>query len=376
MSLPSDIPHLAVVRVESAGGPFNEGDLLSMAFSTPPACRLLRHGTQVSTVSLSRMDPAIVPEAVSVTVIVPAGPYGLGETLVLSFVDPSVAHIHAAKLGSPAPAVPMPDAPRTAATAPGGSQRVVAAREREAEPPASPSPPPIRDASPSAPATSGVRTRLLWSSDRARRFVQVCDKLFTVDRLGWHRHALTMRLLIPDEVTCGDATADREIAEQLRVLRASALESLGRPLLAAFMPNFTVTPEWLDALDDPAATRALAALREIFSTYASDRVAGPITSDTAWTEGEVSRAELDDTPPTSCEALLPLLIANVSPLAAVTEKLTAYRRALVELFGQTAGSAETVRLSHMAQPNHILDDRLWQLVGAVGEGFGGLPVAS
>jgi hypothetical protein len=224
--------------------------------------------------------------------------------------------------------------------------------------------------------TSGVRTRLLWSSDRARRFVQVCDKLFTVDRLGWHRHALTMRLLIPDEVSCGDATADRAIAEHLRVLRASALESLGRPLLAAFMPNFTVTPEWLDALDDPAATRALAALREIFGAHAIDPAEALVAGDQAWTEGVINRAELDGTPPTSCEALLPLLIANRSPLAAVTEKLTAYRRALIELFGQTAGSAETVRLSHMAQPNHILDDRLWQLVGAVGEGFGGLPVAS
>jgi hypothetical protein len=29
----------------------------------------------------------------------------------------------------------------------------------------------------------------------------------------------------------------------------------------------------------------------------------------------------------------------------------------------------------MAQPNHTLDDRLWQLVGAVGEHFGGLAVA-
>jgi hypothetical protein len=373
-----------VVRVASAGGPFDEGDLLSMAFSTPPACRLLRHGTPVSTVSLSRTDATIVPEAISVTVVVPAGTYGVGEVLVLSFVDPSVAHIHAAQTRLPAAAPAVPAATRTAVEVPVGSPRAMAARDGDvpqavvavhgpSEPTASSI---VERESTDGRATSGLRTRLLWSSDRARRFVQVCDKLFTVDRLGWHRHALTMRLLIPDEVACGNATANREIAEHLRVLRASALESLGRPLLAAFMPNFAVTPEWLDALDDPAAARALAALREIFAAHATDNVASIVASDPAWTEGEVSRVELDGTPPTSCEALLPLLIANLSPLAAVTEKLTAYRRALIELFGQTAGSAETVRLSHMAQPNHILDDRLWQLVGAVGEGFGGLSVAS
>jgi hypothetical protein len=292
--------------------------------------------------------------------------------VVLSDVARTVAAAPDASMAAAA----APDAARPAVVVPRGSQRAVAAEDRAGELPADLSTRSGRDASPSARATSGVRTRLLWSADRARRFVQVCDKLFTVDRLGWHRHALTMRLLIPDEVSCRDAIADREITEHLRVLRASALESLGRPLLAAFMPNFTVTPDWLDALDDPAATRALAALREIFAAHASDDAAGPVAKDPVWTEGEISCTELDGTPPTSCEALLPLLIANVSPLAAVTEKLTAYRRALIDLFGQTAGSAETVRLSHMAQPNHILDDRLWQLVGAVGEGFGGLPVAS
>ena len=201
------------------------------------------------------------------------------------------------------------------------------------------------------------------------------DKLFTVDRLGWYRHAFAMRLLVPDEVSCGDSEADREVAQHLRALRNATAETLGRPLLAAFMPNFSVTPEWLDTLDDPAAARALASVRDVVARYATDEPNPCESDDPGWTHGDVLRSHLTIAPLANVEAALPLLIANVSRFAAVTEKLTDYRRALIELFGQTAESVETVRLKQMAQPNHTLDDRLWQLVGTVGECFGGLAVA-
>ena len=51
-------------------------------------------------------------------------------------------------------------------------------------------------ADPTRASDAGVSVRLDWSGERLRRFVAVVDKLFTIDRLGWYRHALAMRLLI------------------------------------------------------------------------------------------------------------------------------------------------------------------------------------
>ena len=205
-----------------------------------------------------------------------------------------------------------------------------------------------------------------------RRFVQVADKLFTVDRLGWYRHAFAMRLLVPDTITCGAPDADAAASLHLRALRSAALETLGRPLIAAFMPTFAVTPEWLDTIDSAEAARALSGLRAAIAPHVSDEPRVAPGDDPASTYGVVRESELRASPATSVEALLPLLVANVSVYDDVTERLTSYRQALSELFGATAQSAETVRLGQMAQPNHTLDDRLWQLVGAVGERFGGL----
>jgi hypothetical protein len=220
------------------------------------------------------------------------------------------------------------------------------------------------------PSTLAARTRLVWTRDRAHRFVQVCDRLFTVERLGWYRHAFAMRLLLPDEIACGHVACDCVVADQLDILTASAIETLGRPMLAAFMPSFSVTSEWLDSLDDPAAARALSRMRATLMDGADTRaIQDGANGDASVTEGAIALRELTSAPGTSVEALLPLLIANVSPLPSVTEKLTAYRAALTELFGQTAGSAEPVRLSQMALPNHTLDDRLWHLVGVVSDAF-------
>jgi hypothetical protein len=203
----------------------------------------------------------------------------------------------------------------------------------------------------------------------------VTDKLFTVDRLGWYRHVFAVRLLVPDQIDCGACDADAEASLHLRALRSAALETLGRPLIAAFMPTFAVTPEWLDTIDSAEAARALSGLRRAIAPHVSDDPHPAPEVDAAFTYGAVRESELLAASPTSVEALLPLLIANVSAYDDVTERLTSYRQALSELFGGTAQSAETVRLGRMAQPNHTLDDRLWQLVGAVGERFGGLAAA-
>jgi hypothetical protein len=365
MSLPIDLPELTIVRALTGAGPFASGDTLSVAFNSPTVGRLVPHGRPQLPAGPARPGEALLPETISVAVLVAAGPYTEGDVLTLSYVDPRIARIHASTTTS--------------------SHERDAGGEVPPEPALSPTPEPAAETRAPAAAlprrpgatasTHGVRTRLSWSADRVRRFVQVSDKLFTVDRLGWYRHAFAMRLLAPDEISCGDSEADREIAQHLRALRNATAETLGRPLLAAFMPNFSVTPEWLDTLDDPAAARALASVRDLVVRHATNEPDPCETDDPDWTHGDVLRSHLTIAPLASVEAALPLLIANVSRFAAVTEKLTDYRRALIELFGQTAESVETVRLKQMAQPNHTLDDRLWQLVGTVGECFGGLAVA-
>jgi hypothetical protein len=178
-----------------------------------------------------------------------------------------------------------------------------------------------------------------------------------------------MRMLLPDEIVSTDASSAAEIADHLRLLRESTAEALGRPLVAAFMPNFSVTTEWLDSLDHPTAAHSVSRLREVLLRDSLDVEPVERDGNIAWTEGIVTHRELEEISATSVEAMLPLLIANFSPRATVTEKLTAYRHALIELFGQTTGSPEAVRLSQMTLPNHILDDCLWQLVGCVSEAF-------
>jgi hypothetical protein len=348
MSPPNDLPELTIVHVLTSAGPFAQGDAVSIAFVSPTVARLLPHAARA--ISPGGGDTALLPETLSARVVVDAGPYAEGDVLTLSFVDPRFARLHAL-------ARPDPE-PRAPATAPS---------------PFTPEPHPT----PARVLTTagGVRTRLGWSADRARRFVQVCDKLFTIDRLGWYRHAFAMRLLVPDHITCGESTVDATAARHLQTLRTATTETLGRPLVAAFMPNFAVTPEWLDSLDDAAIALPLSSLRETIAPHATQTPFAFETVGDTWTQGAISRSDLEDAPAGSVESLLPLLVANVSKFDAVTEELTAYRKALVELFSQTARSVEAVRLKQMAQPNHVLDDRLWRLVGAIGECFGGLAVA-
>lgn len=418
-------PEIVFVRVLTAGGPYAAGSTISVAFVTPGAARLAAHDAPVCTGYGSQ---SAIPETISARVVRSAGPYEAGEVLTLSFVDPSIARIHrtappedsdehlrnrrATDRVSPiVAALPGPTGPVSKnedSTDPGPpltitiepALRFPDGREtnleiadpqvlddaREPEKPiaadvshgaviSAGAPRPSEFEPQSEPQISGVRVRLDWNRDRVRRFVQVVDKLFTIDRLGWYRHVFAMRLLVPDVVLCGRPESDVEALRHLHALRAASIETLGRPLLAAFMPNFSVSPEWLDSIDKPSAARALAGLRDTLTPFSDD---GPLHSselEMGWTISAVLRSELVTAPASSVESLLPLFIPATSPSDVLSEKLTAYRSALISIFGQTAQSAEAVRLNLMARPNHTLDDRLEQLAHAVSATFGELAVA-
>jgi hypothetical protein len=202
------------------------------------------------------------------------------------------------------------------------------------------------------------------------------DRLFTVERLGWYRHALAMRLLVPDEIRCAGPALDATVALHLQSARDAAVAALGGPLLEAFMPNFAVTPQWLDSLDEPAGTRALAQLRlSLASSDVAHCAPAPFVPDDSSTVGVLTAADIAGAHDASFEALVPLFVAWQSIYPDVSRRLAEYRRTLLELFGQTAGSAKLVRLTQMTQPCHALDDSLFHLAGTVGEAFGGLAKA-
>jgi hypothetical protein len=376
MRVPTDLPEIALARVRTAGAPYRAGDTLSLAFTSTAVARLTLHERELAPDDRLGGD-TFVPETIAVEVLRAAGPFAAGEKLMLSFVDPRVARIHhlepgarrsfdlPARDGASEPAAHAQKPPESA----GGTPAVPSTRLAVASAPTAP----LRGAPSTEFQTQGVRIRLDWNADRVHRFVQLADKLFTVDRLGWYRHAFAMRLLVPDDISLADPEAEREARRHLRELRASAVETLGRPLLAAFMPSFVVTPEWLDSLDLPAAARALAGLRDAILPHLDD---APLDPDPAFglasSVGVVERATFLAAPAGSVEALLPAFIATMSADEPLAARLSEYRRVLLELFGQTAQSAEAVRLKQMAQPNHVLDDRLWHLVGAVQAAFGKL----
>jgi hypothetical protein len=180
-------------------------------------------------------------------------------------------------------------------------------------------------------------------------------------------------LLLPDEVAGVEANDSAALNDCLKDLRSEATSSLGVPLLGALMPNFAVTQDWLDSLGDDTTQQRLQAFR----ATAEHSEAAPESPAAA---EHVSRtplrdARLIDNRPQSLEAALALLIPNLAANSLLTEALTAYRNDLVDLFEQMSSATETVRLKAMSQPNHLLDERLWQLTGTVGELFGPLAVA-
>jgi hypothetical protein len=395
MATTRTLPDIAFVRVLTPGGPYRVGAILSVAFVTPDVGRLAAH--DVSSERTEAHDPTdLIPETISVCVIRAAGPYAAGTALTLSFVDPAIARIHETTPDGRREHLERDgladrrDAPVTSVTAP---DRVIPIAISppiegvEVRPLAAPSETIAHETIASLLVTGpsavlgrtqlrrGARVRLDWNRDRVRRFVQVVDKLFAIDRLGWYRHVFAMRLLVPDAVVCGDSQTDVEALRHLHALRAASIETLGRPLLAAFMPNFTVTSEWLDSLDKPAAARALAGLRESLLPFAGDDSIEADECDATWTIASIQKSEIDRAPATSVEAMLPLFIPYTSAIPELTEKLAAYRSTLIDIFASTTQPAEAVRVHQMSEPNHALDDRLRQLSDAVSEAFGGLVVA-
>jgi hypothetical protein len=70
-----------------------------------------------------------------------------------------------------------------------------------------------------------------------------------------------------------------------------------------------------------------------------------------------------------------MLVPYITADPLLSERLRTYREALSDMFAQTARTTDVVRLGRMSEPNHVLDDRLWQLTGVVGKTLGGLAVA-
>jgi hypothetical protein len=417
MNHTASVPELMIADVLTAGGPYRAGDALSIAFAEPTVGRLVRHDDRGDA---PLEASGIVPQTISIRVTIAAEPYGKGDILTLSFLDPRFARIHAAPrteltagppvaASGPAPAAspirehgPLPEVaatpdPSPSTEIPSANGRAVVetplASAAESQPMPKTNGLPERADSragaarmqsraitPAANGTSpgfattggGVRVTLDWGPARARRFVAVVDKLFTVDRLGWYRHVIAMRLLVPDRITCGDEEATRSAGQHLRALRAATTETLGRPLLAAFMPNFSVTPEWLAAIETGAIAQALDELRDAILPLVKDTAAPAPDAEFAETTSWAILQERDITAAAAgADAFIATLVPAHACDAAFTEHLEAYRTSLVDAFAQTARSPEAIRLGRMAEPNHVLDDRLWQLTGFVGTKLGG-----
>jgi hypothetical protein len=355
------LAEIAIVRILTAGGPYSAGDVLSVAFTNPGIGRLRCHDGR----SFDDWRPGGIPEVVSVSVLYAAGPYFEGQLLTLAFLEPSLAKIHVVDVASARPLqlIPAQAVRTTAEIDPEPLTAVLSGADLKTHP------------AESARATFCVK--LQWTGDRVRRFVQVCDKLFTVDRLGWYRHSLVLRLLVPDEIRTADALFRAEAMRHLEALRAAVGTTLGNPLLAAFMPNFNVTPSWLESLETGDIARALAAFRGVVAPHLGEDSERPEFAFESIEEtlGVFTRAELLATPFASVEAGLALLLPHASPVPNLAESLGAYRAKLGELFGQMADTPEKARLKQMTQSNHVLDDQLWQLVSAVQQTFEPAPAA-
>jgi hypothetical protein len=336
------LPQLALVRVLSDGGPYRRDDTLSLAFSDPAIARIVAH--RHDDAALETCDKDDIPEAISATLLGAAAPYERGEMVVLSFRNPSVARIvristHCAPVISVVP-------------------EAAVQTERA----------PLRfDVSPEPADSPVVRPALLlllrWSADDARRFISVVDKLFTVDRLGWYRHTLALRLLLADSLMLNGEAAP-EANRRLGAVRTIAADALNAPLLSAFMPQFSIDVAWLEAIEPPSLAKAVAALRKSIEPHLSETSLIAHEGE-AMLRGTILRRDWDATPPTSLDAFLPLLIPQSALDANVGQRVQEYRTALLELFGQMAQTSATVRLKQMTS-----DERLWNLAGALQDACG------
>jgi hypothetical protein len=331
-------PQLALVRVLSNGGPYRREDVLSVAFADPAIGRVLAHRSEGS--ANADWKSGDVPEAVLATFLREASPFAFDETVVLSFSNPVLARI--VRLAT------TRSAPLYAAD----PEQIVQIEETPA-----PSRPPLM-------------LFLRWSTDDARRFIAVVDKLFTVDRLGWYRHSLALRLLLADSLAF-DADADTvaEANRRLETVRTTAADALNAPLLSAFMPQFTIDAAWLDAIEPPSLGKALSALRKCIDPHLCERPVAATECD-AMLCGAISRHEWNAAPAASLDAFLPLFIPHEATDRNVAHRVQEYRHALLELFGQMAQTSKTVRLKQMTSANHVLDERLWNLAGALQDAYG------
>ena len=318
MSGVPDVPYLVLIRVLTPGGPYSEGQILSLAFSDPTIGRACSHGAPSDAHQAELRIAGLVPESISVAIVVRIHPPPTRETF----------------------AIPVPP-------------RGLAATELR-----------------------GVVVRSRWSGEAARRFVAVIDKLFTVDRLGWYRHSLAMRMLLPDELVLPDPDIGMEAGRQLASLRSAATEALGGPLLAALVPQFAIDSSWLESIETPTLAKALAGVRESVAPHITvelGTLGEPDSPDML--VGTIRFAEYQAARNEGADAFIPLLIPQRSTHEVLSQRLREYRSALLELFGQTARTSTSVRLKQMTIPNHVLDDRLWNLAGALQDAFDDRTVA-
>jgi len=336
------IPQLALVRVVTGGGPYEQHDVLSLAFVEPAIGRLLKHGDDGERAAV--FQPArMVPEMISVEVVRPAAPHALADRLMLAFIDPTLVRV--------LPGYGSPNGSSPAAT--------------RSQPAATP-PKPATAYSPEMQTAHAVLHYKRWGESEARRFIAVVDKLFTIDRLGWYRHSLAVRLLLPDAIVVSDAQLSADATRHITILRAAAADTLNAPLLAVYMPHFEIDVEWVNSIETPAMTSSIADLREVLNrpivlveTACASELSGSVSHDEwlRWGSGDA-------------DTFLALLLPNRARLPSVGQRLVEYRAALLELFGQMAQAPTAVRTSHLTQANHLLDDRLWNLAGALQDAWG------
>ncbi len=346
---PLPLPNLASLQIIAAAGPYAAGAVVSLAFNDPTLGRLAIVGGAVETAT-SPPPAAEIPDIVLGRLLAAAGPYDVDDLLVLSFVNPVVARIF-----------------------PIGSANVHHTKnEATSEPPSSPAgicadvpTPNVAPANERARRAkrSGVMLLLRWCLDDARRFISVADKLFTVDRLGWFRHTLAMRLLLPGEIVVSDVRAAAEMNRHLEDLRTAATDALNAPLLSAFMPGFAIDAAWLETLEPPALIDSAARLRSLLQPHLGANSSEDVAVD-AMLSGAIEPSELTSAHPTNLDNFIALLVPQRATDPALRQRLREYRSALLDLFGQMAYASATIRLKQMTSANHLLDERLWNLVGA------------
>jgi hypothetical protein len=322
MSEQRDIPHGALGRVVSPAGPYRVGDVVSLAYLEPHVARIIPHEPRPEFVAR-----AVVPEVMSVVVLRASAAFAPGDEVIASFSDPEFARLHL--LGS-----------RTVArdSAPPVVEVSAVATDLVARAPLVPEP--STEATDDELATSPVVLIGNWTERRRRQALSVIDKLFTIEKLGWYRHAFVVRLLVADDLVAR-APVVAAIAEAFADFRSGASEALGGPLLESYVPGFVVDAPWLERLSGYAVLDARRRLAEAWSqTF----------------EGDLG---------TTIESSAAALIATDASDPRLIDALRDYKASTFDAFERVAGAPDAVRFGTMTEPNVVLDDRLWKLASAL-----------